>query len=551
MAYTDAFTGTSGTNLETYNATWVNIDGGAGSFKIQSNQAQAQVLSDSQGYLYNQTFASKHYAQAKVVDVAGAGPGIRMATGPNYYYCSPFAGDKVYNGEVVAGSATDWDAGLTVPAANTVCRLEVDSTTETTIIYKEGGVTKQTYTSKSSLSGGRAGLCAYSSGGLLDNWEGGDTAAAGISASLSGTGTLTVAQPVANTTVQGSLTGAGALAATLTAHTAIAANLSGAGTLTAAQPTGGSLIDAALTGTGTMTVAQPSTSVVIGASLTGVGSMTVAEPALAVDIAATLTGAGALSATLDVRTSIAANLTGAGALAADVTVGTAIAASMTGAGALSADVTVSAAAGITANLTGTGVLTASVDASTTIAANLTGAGDLAASLGAVDTAIAADLSGAGALSAAVAVTTTTVAVPVVHVGGMPSPARYLRELPTNMLPVEVLIRLEAYAAIPTIVLQPGAVAWNGAIRGQLGANENALTAAVRLPAGWEIRAGNAIGPGLANVGKTVETRDRRVEVWLTHQRDQAVANLVVAQVRHEDEMILALSGAFEIQSDAA
>ncbi len=484
------------------------------------------------------------------------------------FTCTPVAGDKL-GLEIIGGTGNNITAHLYHSAAWSAPATRSDGT----------------YT-----GAGYFGLEIGKLDDRLDNLSGGTISSGiAITAALSGTGTLTAAQPTAHTAITASPSGTGNLSATFGLNTTVAANLSGAGDL-AASLTPAIPIIASLSGTGTLTVAEPSTAIVITASLTGTGSLTVAEPALDVAIAANLTGAGDLSATLDLTTTLAAVLTGAGDLVATLgAVDTTIAASLTGVGDLSATLgvadtaiqasltglgdlsaTLTASTTIAANLSGTGDLSATFTATTSIAANLggsgdlsatvevsaanaiaaslTGSGDLAATLGVVDTAISANLSGTGDLSATVAVPTTV--VPVVRVGAMPSPWRYMRDLPTDMLPVEVAIRLVVRAAMPTIILQPGAVTWDAAIAGDLRAHDTPLSGGFGLPWAWEVRVGRAIGPALADVGKHTETRDRRAEVLLRHQRDLAERALADAEARHEEELLVALVGAFEVQ-DAA
>src|SRR3989344_5501323 len=165
--YTDSFTDTDATNLETHNSNWVLVDGSAGDWKIYSNEARNINAADFSAYYYNQAFNSKHYSQlenAGSTNIAyGAGPAIRVQAGANYFYCFIFD-SAVYNGEVINGSATDWDGGQAAPNESDVMRIEVDATTETTILYKVNGATIQTYTGKSNLSGGRAGVASYDAG---------------------------------------------------------------------------------------------------------------------------------------------------------------------------------------------------------------------------------------------------------------------------------------------------------------------------------------------------------------------------------------------------
>src|SRR3990167_3350602 len=178
---TETFTGTDTTSPP--NANWTNKTNG---ISIQTNGFRGNVSAVNGAFWNADTFNDKHYAKAKAVALAAGnsrGPDIRVQTGAanSLYYCLRDNDGKTYNGELIAGSPTDWDAGLTAPALGTVLELHVDATTATTIVYKEAGVTKATYTGKSALSGGAAGVSAYEAGTTSygDDWEGGNVAVAG------------------------------------------------------------------------------------------------------------------------------------------------------------------------------------------------------------------------------------------------------------------------------------------------------------------------------------------------------------------------------------
>src|SRR3990172_5209024 len=109
MAYTDTFTGTNGTELSAYNANWVDAGDGV---NMQINNNTVETTGGAfHGYYYNQTFASKHYGKLTIKGGRFIGPAIRMAAGANYYYCFGSVSSNSYPGQVVAGSATDWDSG--------------------------------------------------------------------------------------------------------------------------------------------------------------------------------------------------------------------------------------------------------------------------------------------------------------------------------------------------------------------------------------------------------------------------------------------------------
>lgn len=176
MAYTDTFTNTNGTYLESHNANWVSVTGG-NDYDIQGNGTRC--VNSQSAYYYNQTFASAHYSKATRGTGVEGGPYVRVQSGAHSaYYCLYGAGDaKVYNGEVVSGSYSDWDSGVSGHSSGNVVELSIDSSTTTTVYYKVNGSTVATYTSKSALTGGRPGIGSYngeSAASCWDNWEGGD-----------------------------------------------------------------------------------------------------------------------------------------------------------------------------------------------------------------------------------------------------------------------------------------------------------------------------------------------------------------------------------------
>src|SRR3990167_372012 len=118
MAYTDTFTGTNGTSLEDYNVLWVPVTNADG-IVINTNGIIGQT--GFCAYYYNQTFNSKHYSKLKGVayGTQHTGPAIRVQAGNNWYYCAAFkTSGTTFNGENIAGSASDWDGGQSILAVN-------------------------------------------------------------------------------------------------------------------------------------------------------------------------------------------------------------------------------------------------------------------------------------------------------------------------------------------------------------------------------------------------------------------------------------------------
>jgi hypothetical protein len=183
MAYTDAFTNSDGVSLASHNANWVVPTGGSG-LEIHANSASAITGSTHSANYYNQTFADKHYSKVLMLSsgvFAIAGPAIRIQSGANsFYYAYIDAGTgTVYAGECISGTGTDWDAGQSGFSLTDEIELAIDATTSTTVHLKKNGTIVQTYTGKSALSGGRAGVAAYFTNSGIDSWEGGDVAGGG------------------------------------------------------------------------------------------------------------------------------------------------------------------------------------------------------------------------------------------------------------------------------------------------------------------------------------------------------------------------------------
>lgn len=175
--YTDNFTGVDGTELHTYNAIWVDA-GDAHNILIQSNGIRTISGAGFHAYLYNNTFSDKHYAKLAIGSNRFIGPGVRVASGQNYFYCFASTYTLSYPGQVVAGTPTDFDSGQAQVNVNDVVELAIDASVGTTIYYKVNGSVVQTYTGKSALTGGQGGITGYDGGESPyctgDTWEGGD-----------------------------------------------------------------------------------------------------------------------------------------------------------------------------------------------------------------------------------------------------------------------------------------------------------------------------------------------------------------------------------------
>lgn len=181
---TDAFTNTTGTALTAHNALWLVPTGGTG-MRIFANTAAAPTSGGPNTVNYwNATFADAHYS--KTVIASGqdniAGSAIRIQSGSNQFYYARYVGflSKVYAGQMVGGSADDWDSGQTFAEGDEI-ELAVDASVSTTIHLKRNGTIVATYTGKNALSGGRPGVSAYVDTNTtgVTSWEGGDVGGGG------------------------------------------------------------------------------------------------------------------------------------------------------------------------------------------------------------------------------------------------------------------------------------------------------------------------------------------------------------------------------------
>jgi len=187
MAFTDSFTYSNG-NL-TANGSWLTPTGGTSSAVDTGRSIGITNAAFSECY-YNQTFATAHYAKAAVTigsqtsQSTGTGVAVRMQTGAVSLYYLVVNGDtSMFAGELVAGTPTDWEEITGEFTSGQTIELAVDQTVSTTFYVKVNGSTIRTYTSKSALSGGKAGVVSYGDGRsgegpFADTWEGGDVGTA-------------------------------------------------------------------------------------------------------------------------------------------------------------------------------------------------------------------------------------------------------------------------------------------------------------------------------------------------------------------------------------
>ena len=177
---TDAFTGTNGTALQTYNPSWT-INNGA--FVINTSSVAANSAAAESAARWNaDAFANDQYSQVVVAAIGSAtniGPAVRCSTSgaATYYgyYANGFAAQLFKN---VAGTWTQFGAnGAAVAVADTL-RLEVAGSTLTP--KKNAATDPIGAFTDSAIASGAAGICGFDANTLnrSDNWEGGNLGAA-------------------------------------------------------------------------------------------------------------------------------------------------------------------------------------------------------------------------------------------------------------------------------------------------------------------------------------------------------------------------------------
>lgn len=183
MAYLDAFTDTTGTNLESHNQSgvWFKLLSNA-SMVITSNYVRG---GGSENYYYHtQTYATAHYSKATVLTDGNdyIGVMVRAQAGTSNTFTGIIAwahSATVVYGSLISGS---WTSGGTIsvdPTAQTL-ELRCDASDATKYYIFIAGVQQASWT-VATIAGGRAGIGNGGSNSTvqrLDDWEGGDVGAA-------------------------------------------------------------------------------------------------------------------------------------------------------------------------------------------------------------------------------------------------------------------------------------------------------------------------------------------------------------------------------------
>lgn len=176
---TDTFTRADG-ELAAGSANWAKCSASSGNMNVNTNAVQSASLNEN-GYLWTaDTFSNDQYAQVTIAAVTNSvfvGPACRVANGTYSYY--GYYGDGslgAFPFKQVAGTWTQFGTTLGVFAASNTIRIEASGTA---ITFKRNGATDRTQTD-SALTSGSAGITGQgnNAGSKLDNWEGGNLAAA-------------------------------------------------------------------------------------------------------------------------------------------------------------------------------------------------------------------------------------------------------------------------------------------------------------------------------------------------------------------------------------
>jgi hypothetical protein len=181
---TEAFTGgTVQQGLSSFNASWTHICGGAQAWIVNdsghSGEGRPFNASDYCIATWNaDAFANNQYSEFTVTAIGSGhlGAFVRGASGADGYACRADGYITRYDDAGSLSGETILASGLTTATTGDVVRGEAEGTTLRTLIdgVSAGSITDATYAS------GSAGLWGYNGGdNYIDNWEGGNLAAAG------------------------------------------------------------------------------------------------------------------------------------------------------------------------------------------------------------------------------------------------------------------------------------------------------------------------------------------------------------------------------------
>lgn len=270
----------------------------------------------------------------------------------------------------LAGDDLLWIGGLDVTAATS------SSTFTQPTGYTSQGVTIDSsdhfdvvgIATKDNVSAGATGSVA----GTLTHSGSAGWAAFLIRIPAAAAGGAMVGESDGTSSVSGTLTGAGALAASESVAASVTAGLTGAGALNASE-SGTASVSATASGAGAF-AASISVSASESSTLTGAGALNASESG-AGSITAALAGAGALSTAIAGSSTVSLNNSATSPIQSAISCTASISASLSGSGAITAGENGSVS--VSGLLVGAGALSVSVSGSGQLTATATGAGKLA------------------------------------------------------------------------------------------------------------------------------------------------------------------------------
>jgi len=181
---TDTFTGTDGASIGN---NWTMARNG---FVIASNQAVGSTDDDCYAYWSADAFAANQYSRATIQGLTAnaqyKGMVVRAAgTGASFrgYACYTDGSAGAGHTEIIkltGGVSSSLKAIATTFTAGDVMELRATGTTTTTIaLYRNGSLVDAVDDSSSPWTDGAPGITVYGQTVGIDNWEGGNLAAAG------------------------------------------------------------------------------------------------------------------------------------------------------------------------------------------------------------------------------------------------------------------------------------------------------------------------------------------------------------------------------------
>jgi len=180
--YSTDFEGTPGTLIPTFDPNFATHTGGV-SCKISADgHALAGNTpggpSDFCGNYYTGTVGDAQFSRGTLTTDTACVPVVTIrnqAGAVSFFYALWVPGTGAFAGEMVAGSATDWEGNIAGFGAGDTIEIAADVTTATTIYLKRNGTVIRTYTGKNALSGGKVGFGDFHhTDAALNSWTGGD-----------------------------------------------------------------------------------------------------------------------------------------------------------------------------------------------------------------------------------------------------------------------------------------------------------------------------------------------------------------------------------------